>query len=77
MCGIAGVFDARMFPTAIREAVQRMTDSIVHRAILTGRASPFADGIGVRRTAAKPHSCCGRHPATANEDDRIQVLMNR
>lgn len=77
MCGIAGVVDARMSPTAIREAVQRMTDSIVHRAVLTGRASSFADGIGLgARRLSIIHVAGGIQP-TANEDHRIQVLMNR
>jgi asparagine synthetase B (glutamine-hydrolysing) len=50
-----------------------MTDSIVHRAVLTGRASSFADGIGLgARRLSIIHVAGGTQP-TANENHWIQV----
>src|SRR5262244_3390766 len=75
MCGICGIFEFDQQREIPREAVQRMTETIVHRGpdddgIYTGPGI----GLGFRRLSII--DVAGGHQPIANEDGSVWVMLN-
>jgi len=75
MCGIAGLLEPGAAPPSVRAALQRMTDSLVHRGP-DDEGFFVADGVGLGMRRLSIIDVAGGHQPVSNEDGQVQVVFN-
>ena len=75
MCGIAGIIDPDMPRAEIRRTLERMADAIWHRGPDEGGFF-VRDGVGLAIRRLSIIDVAGGHQPVANEDGRVQVVLN-